>query len=222
MLRKDSSQNKNPLDVSLPLVSPETGLQIGSLVTLNVDRLSSDFCAKYFKWREYSANMFLTKFDNSPEKVRDWFQNKVLPEKSRGVFLINDIYGDTIGVCGFCNLKENEVELDTMMRGESVGSPDLMWLAQRALIWWLLDNFQITKIFGKVLSKNFIVRHFHKQFGFSEYRRRPLKLLINDFGSEYVLSNEYKNMDEELIEMALYRDDYKSDVQPYLWPQILR
>lgn len=218
MLKKDNYQNKRPLDVSLPLVSPATGVQIGSLVTLSHEGLSSDFCTKYFKWREHSANMFLTRFDNSPEKVKDWFQNQVLPEKSRGVFLINDTCGVTVGVCGFCNLKDNEVELDTMMRGESAGSPDLMWVAQRALIWLLFENFQITRIFGKVLSRNFVVRRFHKQFGFSEYRRRPLKLLIKHSGSEYVLSNDGEHIDEELIEITLSRDDYRSDVQPYLWP----
>ena len=219
MLRKDEIQNKKRLDVFLPLVSPISGLQIGSLVALTIDDLSTNFCTKYFNWREHSADMFLTKFNNSPEKVKDWFQNKVIPDKSRGVFLIKDICGIAIGVCGFCNFKKNEVELDTMIRGESSGSPDLMWVAQRALIWWILNNSQVVRISGRVLSRNIIVRHFHKQFGFLEYGRKPLKLRVNDEGSEYVLSNDYENMDEELIEITLSRDDYRSNVRPYLWPK---
>ncbi len=218
LLKKREIHRETISTVKLPLIC-SSGSKVGTLIALTHGQLSNDFCSRYYEWREHNADMFLTKFKNSPSKVRNWFQQYVLTDETRQVFLIKDLSGTTIGVCGFYGLTKDNVELDTMIRGESVGHPDLMFAAQRALIWWIFSNLPVNKISGKVLSRNFIVRHFHKQFGFSDFKRTPLTLKKKNGTSEYVTANNAEKKDEELIEIILSRVDYNSDVAPYVWPE---
>ena len=66
-----------------------------------------------------------------------------------------------------------------------------------------------------------------------EYRKKQLKQLQNqvidleDIEGNISITdltfNDFKidldkSTDEELIELTLSRDDYRSDIQPYLWP----
>ena len=157
------------------------GEHIGYLSPINEDDLSDEFCFKYWEWREVNSIFFLTRFENSPDRVKNWFLNKIIKDKKRKSYTVKDINGTLIGVCGFKNLKVDKVELDTMMRGQSSGHPEIMISAQRALIWYLFSQVGVKSIGGKVLSKNLVVRIFHKRFGFKEIRRVPLaeKSVIN-------------------------------------------
>jgi hypothetical protein len=209
------------VNIRLPLIST-SGEEVGELVSLTEERLSIDFCIKYCTWRDHNEDMFLTKFRNTPAKVKAWFEGVVFVDKTKQVFLVRTLSGDIIGVCGYCNLKRHVVELDTMIRGESSGHPELMMLAQRALIWLLFSQLNVQKIVGKVLSKNTLARFFHRQFGFCEVSRKPLLQKVRNDTLVYEVCQADQQIDEVLIQIALERHAYKSGVSPYFWPDEIK
>lgn len=185
----------------------ETGERVGRLVPLVSGMVTAELCEAMYQWRSRHAALFLSHFENSPERVRDWLTAVVLPDHTRQPFLIYSASGDLIGIHGICEIEPHSAELDTMMRGRSGGHKDLMSAAQLALIDWTFDTLQIDGVYGHVLSGNFLVRRFHSAFGLTEAEVVPLIKKSTDDGYIYqpAPNASEKDVDESLITIRLER-----------------
>ena len=193
------------------------GERIGHISPVGEKTLSNQFCSQYCEWRRVNSGFFFIKFNNSPSKVKNWFLSEVIQDDGRRVYAVKDLNGNFVGVCGFKNLLNVKVELDTMMRGESSGHPQIMVAAQRALLWFLFSEVGVKTVTGKVLSKNILARIFHKRFGFAEIRRSPLIRVRHNKIDKLVVAKNGSEIEDELIDIKLTSDSYKSNLKPYEW-----
>lgn len=147
---------------------------IGHLDPITISTLENKKIAgSMTKWRKKARDVFLTQFDESPERTKRWLEEVVLKDHSRMLFLI---YSPTklIGQYGFIGLTEESVELDNMIRGEAGGHKKLIYHAEKALITWLIETFRIKMIYGYVLSDNSRVLNLHQSIGFQQTELLPL------------------------------------------------
>ena len=155
---------------------------IGHLSPLTVSLLESDeIIRKLTHWRTRAMRYFLTQFTATMERTRSWLANTVLTDDSRLLFLI---YSNSrlIGQYGFKELSSDSVEIDNLIRGESGGHPRLIYHAETHLIRWLIETFNVSCVYGFVLSNNAVALNLHRSVGFRPMEAIPLHKV--DLGRE--------------------------------------
>ncbi len=201
---------KNHPDANLGLAMPifdEFGIVHGHLAPITMVSIkNADICAALFNWRNRYMHLFLSVYENTPERALAWLEKDVLGDSARLPFLIYAKDGTLVGSCGVCAIEEDKAELDTMMRGSPKGGPNLMKFAQTVLIHWIFSALSVDTISGRILSKNVLVRKFHDTFGFRDSSQVPLRKentadgyrLVEDLGlpesdrSLYLIHSEIK------------------------------
>ncbi|MEO7359686.1 MAG: GNAT family N-acetyltransferase [Gemmatimonadaceae bacterium] len=125
------------------------------------------------RWRNNASRSFLTHFDATPERTRQWLQNVVLRDSARLLFLIHSTT-KLIGHFGFRNLTLEAAELDSLVRGESGGHPQLMHLAEVAMVQWMFSALGISSLYGYVVEGNWQALELHARVGFRHAELIPL------------------------------------------------
>lgn len=186
------------------------GSPIGELVPLTAELIDDTLCETLYQWRSLHASLFLSQFENSPARVRDWLTTTIMPDLTRQPFLIFTADGSLTGINGVCAVEKNSAELDTMMRGRSGGHLELMSASQMALIDWTFRILGVGSVYGRVLSRNFLVRRFHKSFGLIEENSAPLVKHATEDGYTFELAPNVapENADETLITIRLDREAF--------------
>lgn len=155
------------------------------------------------KWRNKAMPFFKTGFIATNERTLNWLVNTVIPSEQKILFLIY-VEDKMIGHFGLCNITEDSAELDNAIRGERGGHPDLFKYVEKKILDIAFSKLGVNKIYGRLFSNNFLAMTLHKQFGFQENSRSPLKLLKSKDEWEYIeCSKEDANTNVEYVELIL-------------------
>lgn len=150
------------------------GTKLGILrpVTKNILQFD-EVIEKMTLWRNQNKVHFLTQFHATPERTKQWLANVVLTDSTRMLFLIYS--GETLmGHYGFKCLRDDDVEVDNLLRGERGGHPLLMRFAVSALVVWLFNVMRVNEVYGYIFANNAMALKLHKDLGFSFVDKIPL------------------------------------------------
>lgn len=176
---EDAINEKIPLKIDIVNDNYE---KIGYLKPITKSIVLNDFIIKKLtKWRNNSMQFFMTQFNATFERTKNWLNKTVLSDNTRVLFIIYDSSGKAIGNYGFARLNEYSAEIDNLIRGETEGHPQLIYYTEVALIKWIFSNLRIEKITGNIFTDNIIPLLIHKEVGFIIREKYPLyKKVINN------------------------------------------
>lgn len=128
------------------------------------------------QWRNRYVDAFLTEFDATESRTRQWLTTKVGPDETRILFMLDDARdGRTLGYMGlaYINWEQRYAEADAIVRGAPT-APGLMTRAMRIMLDWARHQLGIERIGVRVRSDNRAL-NFYLKFGFREIQRVPLR-----------------------------------------------
>ena len=144
------------------------GKFLGTLTRLSeVDLGSRDLIESITSWRNKNKTFFLTQFEATSQRTHLWLESVIFHDVKRLMYFIEDEEHIKLGHLGIINLNNDSAELDNMIRGLSIGDPQIMYWAEVALIQQIFQNLSINKIVLHVLANNWIPITIHKSIGFS-------------------------------------------------------
>ena len=159
------------------------GAVIGSLVPIGPWILSDTHHIDLIcQWRQAAMKMFLAQFESTPERTRQYLEQRSVGEPDRILFFIHDADGRCVGHGGFSGIGAETAELDNLMRGVSGGHPVLIQHAERTLLAWLFANMGCSDITARVLSYNWLVVELHERLGFRRRASLPLRKTTHEGG----------------------------------------
>jgi hypothetical protein len=155
-------------------ISDDSGAEIGTMHPITKMHLkSSDLIEKMTNWRNLNKRFFLTQFNATPQRTKQWLEKVVLTNPSQLLFLIYD--GETlVGQYGFKDLDGNSAYLDNLLRGERGGHPALMKYAVLALAQWLFDFMEVDAVYGHTFANNAMALKLNREVGFVCAEKLPL------------------------------------------------
>jgi RimJ/RimL family protein N-acetyltransferase len=127
-----------------------------------------------FRWRRAHMEAFLTIFTPSREKTRSYLTDFSLPDPARILFLAASRENRLIGHIGLCNIASDSVEIDNVLRGETVDCPGFMEQAHVALLGWVFSVLDVPLAYLNVLAHNARALRAYRKIGFKETARTPL------------------------------------------------
>jgi RimJ/RimL family protein N-acetyltransferase len=147
---------------------------------------SNDIIEKMTNWRNRYKAFFLTQFNATPMRTKEWLEKMVLSDPTQLMFLI--YHEDTlIGQYGFKELTSDSVFLDNLLRGERGGHPLLMRYAVSALIKWLFDVMEVNSVYGYTFANNAMALKLNRDVGFSFTEKIPLQKQVDGEGIKWVV-----------------------------------
>lgn len=149
---------------------------------LNIREIASLFS----EWREKTKKFFKTGFEPDVNRTEKWLREVVIGNPGKLLYLIL-VEGRIIGHFGLTHITKSSAELDNAIRGVKGGHPDLFRYAEYVILDLAFKHLKVDFVYGNLFSNNFLAMTLHKQFGFSEKYRKPLKLVTNRDGWEYVV-----------------------------------
>lgn len=205
--------NLNVIEIKKTIynVPNKDGNIIATLKPINlIDESEIDFIVNALtKWRNKSMSFFKTGFIGTNERTLNWLKQTVI-ENDKKIFFLVYVGNKMIGHFGLCNITPDSAELDNAIRGEKGGQFDLFTYIENTIIDLAFNELQITQISGNLFSSNFIAMSLHKQFGFFETKRSPIKLVRTGDEWEYVeCSKEEATTKVEYVEILLLNGNFK-------------
>jgi len=201
------------LENEIPILN-SSGIKVGSLRLIVVaDDISSEIVECMTKWRNQGGVFFLTQFHATKERTEKWLTETLLPDRTRGMYLIQDCAGALIGHLGVRRLDTSCPELDNMLRGRSSGDPQIMRFAEIALISSIFKCPRATAINLKVLSRNWIAITLHHSLGFQITGRDELFTQIVRDEVHYVTTpNAGEKANFEYLTMTVTPTEFKRSI----------
>ncbi|WP_198266385.1 GNAT family N-acetyltransferase [sulfur-oxidizing endosymbiont of Gigantopelta aegis] len=164
--------------------------EIGLLRALNKkDLFNETMIKKITDWRNSNKEFFLTQFNATSERTRQWLENTVLSSATQMMFLIYS-EGTLLGHYGFKELSNESVLLDNAMRGERGGHPKLIEYAALALIKWLFEMFEVNEIYGYIIAKNPMAIKLNRALGFTFKEKLPLHKEIDGDETKWLMGKQ--------------------------------
>lgn len=165
-------EGKDPLTIP---IRDDNGAEIGvmrPIMKMNIQ--DNDIIEKMTTWRNQYKSFFLTQFNATPSRTKQWLEKMVLSNPSQLLFLI--YYGETLmGQYGFKDLDGNSAFLDNLLRGERGGHPELMKYAVLALAKWLFDVMGVNMVYGYTFANNAMALKLNRDVGFVCTEKYPLQ-----------------------------------------------
>ncbi len=200
-------QFENAVATAIPVKNLSGGL-IGKLVPVGnwiLDDLEKIEAIR--TWRSKARRMFFTQLDSTYEQTRTYLKATAIDQPNRLLFLLFDHEDKFIGHLGICNVSASSCELDNLMRGNSGGSPRLVYFAEVALLDWCFKMIGVVWCDVNVLTYNFMVIDLHAEVGFFEVERKSLKkIMVNGNITHQVVDPSESNVSYGCIEMRLLKD----------------
>lgn len=130
-------------------------------------------------WRKMHEWWFPAQFEVTFAGTKKWAKEKLLDAKDRFLFVVETPTGKPIGHMGLFrfNFKEYACEVDNIVRGEK-DSPGVMTLSLITLISWTRKVLGVRKFYLEVFSDNDRAIALYKRCGFAEFKRVPLKKVV--------------------------------------------
>lgn len=197
-----------PPEVSLPIRRGTA--EIGALtpVTHDLGR-DPEIISALCRWRQEHMGCFLTVFAPSLEKTRGYLNDFSLPDSARVLFLIADHDHRYVGHIGLCNIAEDSAEIDNVIRGEPVGTPDFMVRAHDVLLDWTFWSLGVPLVYLNVLAHNARAIRSYEKAGLRTVSRTPLARQDIDGGYKLVPApRAVPHGGATLLRMEIRRDDF--------------
>lgn len=143
-------------------------------------------------WRQKSEDWFPAQFKVTFEGTKKWVEEQLLNKEDRFLFMIETPTGLPIGHAGLYrfNFDEKTCEVDNVIRGEKY-IPGIMTHALNVLIKWTKDTLGVKKILLEVFSDNQKAINLYERIGFQEFKRVPLKRVVEKDRISWVEEEKY-------------------------------
>jgi RimJ/RimL family protein N-acetyltransferase len=169
-------------DARIPVWSVH-GSTAGHLIPVTEERAQDPaIIDALFRWRKAHMAAFLTVFTPTPDKTRDYLTAFSLPDPGRILFLLADRAGRHVGHIGLCNITAADAEIDNVIRGEAVDTPDFMVRAHEALLRFAFVELGIASAYLNVLADNTRAIRTYRKVGFRAAGTTPLTREERDDG----------------------------------------
>jgi len=161
-----SLKSGSPPEVRITIASAEEA--VAGFLTPITHQLAEDpeIIDALFRWRRSHMRSFLTVFDPTLEKTRNYLTAFSLPDHARILFLVTNRENRYVGHIGLCNIASDGGEIDNVIRGEPVGIPGFMVCAHQALLRWAFRNLEFPLAYLKVLDDNTRAIRTYEKVGF--------------------------------------------------------
>lgn len=159
----------------------------GKNIFVKIADFSDETITLLVKWRNECGDWFDSKFDASFENTKNWFNDKILNDKQRILFLI--IFNNNkIGHFGLdCyNEKENSVFITDVIRGEKGFAPGLMEIIFKNYILWIQKKFKISIIKLRVFQDDKKALELYKKCGFKKKYSIPMCKKLSNNGWKWL------------------------------------
>ena len=145
------------------------------LVPTQAERVLESDVAVLTEWRNRYVTSFLTEFEATPARTRDWLVQRVGPDRGRVLFMVESMDGRRIGYMGlaFIDWASGSGEADAVVRGVD-GFPGVMLTGLRTLLWWAQCELGLVRLGVRVRSDNPALG-FYRKLGFQERQREALR-----------------------------------------------
>lgn len=114
------------------------------------------------QWRNFHAEAFLPSLHTSPEQTVNWLASRVLEEKQRILFLVEDRQLGTVGHIGLWLRDGWRLEIDNVVKSPACSKRGVMSRALTSLAKWCEDNLPVDELFLRVLTTNSHAISFYK------------------------------------------------------------
>ena len=151
------------------------------------------------KWRNQYVKSFLTEFEATEDRTRNWLSQQVASDETRILFMIDSSENVTYGYVGIAhiNWQTGYFEADSIVRGLPT-SPGLMAASVLTLIAWAQQQLQLGGVGVRVLSDNPALA-FYRKIGFVEQQRFPLRCTDSKNLRSWEIAPEISSPARELI-----------------------
>jgi RimJ/RimL family protein N-acetyltransferase len=163
-----------------------------------------------FRWRRSHMRSFLTVFNPTLEKTRNYLTAFSLPDHARILFLVVDRENRHVGHIGLCNIAPNGGEIDNVIRGEPVDVPGFMVCAHKALLRWAFSSLDLPLAYLNVLADNARAMQTYERVGFRATARTSLACEEHDGGYRLrpVAGSSGNGTGPVLVRMEILRDSF--------------
>lgn len=176
-------------------------VEIACLVPVGPWALNDDHLITLFsEWRGKFMRYFLTQFESSPDLTIKYLLNISLKQNNRILFAIYEDE-ELVGHIGLCNINETQSELDNFIRGKKTKNDDLIYFAEKALIYWAIDMIQIEKFYARCLSINVQALSLHARFGFTLKERQFIRMIERENSFSYEASDEAQSTEKFYLDI---------------------
>jgi len=161
------------------------------------------------EWRNRFVSSFLTEFEATEERTETWLREVVGPDRTRFLFMLDDVHGRTIGYLGlaFIDWQERTGEADAIVRGVET-QPGIMTKALLALLRWAHRELGLTNaLHVRVRSDNPAV-NFYLKLG-AETRRVPLREIKEPGMTRWVEDESFAGSSTELVYITFHQHLYE-------------
>jgi len=186
---------------------------IGYLVPIGPELARQEgLAAMLCRWRQRVMRYYLTQFKATPERTLMWLQQLVAQEDTRLLFLIMTVDDKMLGHIGLCNIGNDNVEIDNLVRGEPGGDPKLIFYAEVAVLDWVLRVLQLKNIYLRQFTDNHMGTALHSSIGFfDDVSWKITKSLVNGETRHKIIYDEAPEKGERgYMRMVLDVDDYRN------------
>jgi hypothetical protein len=174
----------------IPVISKDE-IFLGSLRLIDKFQVNRKCLIKKMTiWRNASMGSFLTQFNATEHRTKEWLDNVILPASDRLLFELLDDQNNSIGHAGVINFNIKSAELDNFIRGEKGGDPLLFYYAELAIIKWLFNQISVSEVLLHVFSNNWIPINNHLELGFSIVRKHKLSKLVKKTETTYLIDSD--------------------------------
>lgn len=105
-------------------------------------------------WRNFHADAFFPSSLTSTEQTVNWLSSRVLEEKQRILFLVEDRQHGTVGHIGLWLRDGWRLEIDNVVKSPDCSKRGVMSRALSSLAKWCEDNLPVDELFLRVLTTN--------------------------------------------------------------------
>ena len=149
----------------LPIFIPN-GELAGMMYCIDQGMMSHDLIRNLTKWRQDNMKWFLTQFNATEARTRNWMMNDFLPDPSRILFILKDVHGDIIGQYGLRSMTTENGEIDIIIRGRPGGVKGFIHYTEIAALAWMFGKLGQSKSNLFVFSHNDPTVKLHKSTSF--------------------------------------------------------
>jgi len=136
-----------------------------------------------------------------------WLKKGVQEREDRLLFLVNDIYGETIGHVGISsfNYEKKTCEIDNIVRGEVSSQSKVMESAVKGLLTWIFEKIEPECIELRVFNDNTKALALYYRLGFQLDALYPLEKTVKGDEIEWIDSDN--KIDRFFISMKLTKEN---------------
>jgi RimJ/RimL family protein N-acetyltransferase len=191
--------------LAIPVVAHDR--QEGSVRVVTGRMAKEDqLAALIFRWRGSAMHSFLTVFEPTIAKTREYLDNIYVPSPQRILFLISDAHDQPVGVAGYAGIERDSAEVDLVLRGEPA-QPGLMFHALATIVAWGFEELTLPKICLNVLKGNDRAIRLYARLGFHTVREVGLRR--DPTADGYRLVPDAAGIDATLLTMEISRADFR-------------